>query len=151
LALANKAAVLGELKLTDPNLPTMMSLVIQHPATANIPDKTTITQALNGMLNYLNTLNAKPVADPANVSLSLGKLLFALPLPNHTATPLDQYLASSTLPTVADIAPYKVVYTFAQHTGLTSIIKEDTNSYDLQPYEQLQLSALVVQVEQGNG
>lgn len=154
LALASFPTVLGTLQLTDANLPTQMSVVIQFPATADIPDETSIRQAINTLLSYLNTKNSQPLNDPMITELSFGRLLVSMPLPNHAGTSLETHdlaPAVGVLPLAADIAPYRLAFTFVQTSGLTQFVQSDSMSYALAPYEQLSLSTLVIQVEGGNG
>ncbi len=150
LALSGFPTVLGGLDITDPALPTRVSVVIGFPASADIPDETAIKEALATAITYLNSENSKPDADAAVRTLSLGKLLLVLPLPGTTPGLLQDYdnaPAPENLPTSADVAPYRVVFTFAQESGLTRFVQKDGDSYELSIGEQLSLDSLALMPE----
>lgn len=148
LALASFPTVLGQLSITDPNLPTQLAVVIQFQAENDIPDETKIRQAINTMLSYLNTINSQPLTQANIAELSFGKLLLVVPLPNHSGASLEDFDKSNDAPTLAaEVAPYQLAFTFAQNSGLTQFVQSDGVSYTLAPNEQLSLSTLALQVE----
>ncbi len=151
LALAGFPTVLGTIDMTDPGLPTRVSVVVSFPESAEIPDETRIRQAMKSAITYLNSACSSPSVDEAVRSLTFGKLLLILPLPGHTSGSLQDYdsmPASVPLPSASDVAPYKVAFTFAQEDGLTEIIQDDGESYILNQDEQLALSTIALRPEQ---
>lgn len=161
LGLDGLTVVLGNLQLTDPNLPTTLSIVATYPNAAAPADSAAIQKAAADAISYLNNLNSTEL--PANAStaekykrkVSFGKLLLATPLPGKPAIPISSFDNPQgqppVLPTDAGIAPYKVQFVITGESGFSTILARSTDAeYLLSPLERLSLSLVQVQVE-GSG
>jgi len=161
LAIGGAPTVLGELIITDPNLPTLLQVSVRFPKNIAAPDKTAITAALNADIAYLNQLNAVELppsaglAELAKRQLSFGRLALSLPLPAKTTLGMANYDAAvatgtaPTLPGIEALGNYSVQWTFISETGLGTIIDTtDSPMYVLSDFERLSLGGVEVQVTQ---
>jgi hypothetical protein len=144
---------LGNLEIFDPNLPTLLQVIITYPPAATLPDKSAIETRINATLTYLNQLNA--AENPNNEiqrSLTFEKLLLVLPLPagdkpQSTLQEYEQAVADGlapALPTLEDIAPYTVQFVFSMQSGLSKVILLPADAYVLTPFERLDLSGVEI-------
>jgi len=161
LAIGGAPTVLGELIITDPNLPTLLQVSVRFPKNIAAPDKSAITAALNAEIAYLNQLNAVDLppsaglAELAKRQLSFGRLALSLPLPAKTTLGMANYdaaVATGTapaLPGIEALGNYSVQWTFISETGLGTIIDAaDSPMYVLSDFERLSLGGVEVQVTQ---
>jgi hypothetical protein len=130
LAIAGHPTVLGELHIADPNLPTVMDVVVSHPAGAP-PDTAAIAARLGEALAALNS------AGEAAAPLPFGLLLAATPLPGHDAVPISPPPAA--LPDEGDVLPYVVRYVLRLESGLTTILAGAGDVYAPTAFERLAL------------
>lgn len=151
LGVAEKTTQLGTLEIIDPNLPTLLRVVITHPEAADPPNPPQIENALNTMLAELNDMNnTDEVDDPEKQSLDFSKLLYVLPLPLETSVKPEGSIhevwtgATPTALTPADIAPYEVQFVFTMESGLSQTLVTDLDSYQLTEYERLTLAAVEI-------
>jgi len=157
IAIAGFPTVLGELRIADPSLPTVVTAVVRYPQGEAPPDEPAIESALTAALAYLNTLNASelpegaPASELAKRSLSFGRLLWATPLPGHAAQPLaafDDAPVPPALPDETDVAPYAVTVTLSQESGVSQVLQAAADpAYALTPFERLLLAEVVVSAE----
>lgn len=155
LALEDFPTVLGELHLADPNLPTLLDVVVTYPEGQAPPDKAQIEPALGQALAYLNTLTAAelpadaPQGERDKRALRYGKLLRALPLPGKPAQSLQEFDAASPQPALPDetgVAPYAVKFALSQDSGLTRILTKAADpAYALAASERLSLAAVALE------
>jgi hypothetical protein len=160
IAIAGFPTTLGELQIADPNLPTKLGAVVMFPQSQAAPDRVQIQAALTSMIAYLNTVNMTELptessaTELAKRTLSFGKLLRVVPLPNKPGADLlsyDSVVVPPALPTEASILPYKVQFRITLESGLTRIIERASDQvYRLTPSERLSLSDLTVQAEGAN-
>jgi hypothetical protein len=149
--LADDATVLDELNIADPNLPTGVSVIVRFPSAGPAPDPGQMEAALAAALAFLNDAAAPAVpgdpADAARRTLSLGKILWVLPLPGRIPATLADLGPGDPLPTAAEVAPF-VVSTFVQQSnGLTRALTDDASSYVMSPGERLGLTAVTATPE----
>ncbi|MCP4115981.1 MAG: hypothetical protein GY737_11350 [Desulfobacteraceae bacterium] len=151
LGVAGKTTQLGALEIVDPNLPTLLRVVIIHPEAADPPNDPEIENALNTMLTELNGMNdTDEVDDPAKQSLDFSKLLYVLPLPLDEAVKPEggiHEVWTGPVPaglTPADIVPYEVQFVFTIESGLSRTLVTDADSYQLTGYERLTLAAVEI-------
>jgi hypothetical protein len=150
--------VLGELHMADPNLPTLLTVVISYPEDEPPPNGPALQAAVAGTLTYLNDLNAAELpsgasgAERARRTLSYGKLLHVLPLPGKPGASLEEYdaaVASGAAPSLPDettVAPYRVRFVFTSESGLSRILSQAADeAYALTPFERLSSSGVEVQ------
>jgi hypothetical protein len=147
--LAEDPAVLGELRIADPNLPTGLAVIVRFPSAGAAPDPGQMEAALAAALAYLNdmaaTLSAPDdAAATARRTLSLGKILRVLPLPGRVAQTLVSLDPAAALPTVAEVAPFVVSAFVQQSNGLTRALLDDAGSYTMTPGERLGLTAVTL-------
>jgi hypothetical protein len=158
LGLRGLTAVLGDLQITDPSLPTSLDVIATCPKDQLPADQAAMQQAWNDTVSYINTLNAAELAAGATAAeqnkrkLSFGKLLLATPLPNKPAVTLASFDnpsgAPPTLPTDASISPYKIQFVFTSESGFSRILAKSTDpDYMLSPLERLTVNSVQVQVE----
>lgn len=165
--LTGSTAVLGDLEIVDPNLPTRLQVLIGYPQTANPPDKPAVQALLGRLLTAANTRNA--AATPASTALrtlSYGKLLkvvqmagdpavAALSAAESDAALLGVLDGSVTgLPAAADLAPYRVQFTFTMESGLSRVLGEAAGAEEahlLAPFEQVSLTAVETREEVSDG
>ena len=153
LGVAGQTTQLGDLEIIDPNLPTLLRLVITHPEAAAPPNLPDINNALNAMLTTLNSMNEAEVseADQDKQVLSFGKLLYVLPLPVAVKPQGDIQdvwlgpIPSGLAPT--DIVPYQVQFVFTMESGISQTLVSDTDAYQLTEYERLSLAAVEVSAQ----
>jgi hypothetical protein len=165
--LAGETTQLGDLEIIDPNLPTLLRVVITYPADQNPPNKPQIEAILNLLLTTLNNLNAaESVADESIRSLSYGKLLYGvqLVLSGESAAKSAEEIESeisdlvsgaiTDLPEATDVAPYVCQFVFTMESGLSVILDQTSatgDAYDLTPFERLTLAAIEIKEEPANG
>ncbi len=148
---------LGDLHIADPNLPSLLSVVITHPEGEAPPDVPAVKSALSAAVSYLNTVNASELpagagnAQKAQRELSFGKLLRVTPLPNKPAASLEAYDATASagsapaLPSGA--SPYHVQFVITQASGLSRVLSAPADKYTLAPFERLSLADVEAQPE----
>jgi len=161
LGLAGLTVVLGDLRITDPALPTSLEAIVTAPKASPPADGAAIKQALGVAVAYLNELNSlelpsnAPAAERNKRSLSFGKLLLTIPLPGKPATPLSSFDAAASppaLPTDAGILPYRVRFVFTSESGFSRILSASADPpYVLSPLERLSLTGVQVQVDDAGG
>ncbi|MCP4765241.1 MAG: hypothetical protein GY875_03130 [Gammaproteobacteria bacterium] len=157
--IANTPTELGELTVTDPNLPTVLQASISFPANVDSADKTQIETVLSEDIAYLNELNAVEIpagATPQELAkrdLSFGKLALAMQLPGLSRMALQAYDDSvgtslePVLRTAADLDNYQLQWSFTTETGLTYLINDDSSpDYQLSPFERLTLGGVELHV-----
>ncbi len=151
LGVAGKTTQLGTLEVIDPNLPTVLRVIITHPEAADPPNLPEIENALNAMLAELNDMNdTDEVDDPEKQSLDFSKLLYVLPLPLDPAVKPEGSISgvwTGPVPTgltPADIVPYEVQFVFTIESGLSQTLLTDADSYQLTGYERLTLAAVEI-------
>lgn len=157
--IAGTPTELGDLVITDPNLPTVVQLKVSFPANRDSVDATLMEQAMRDDIAYLNELNAVELgASPAPEALAqralgFGKLALALPLPTSPRTALQSYdtLAGTPeappLPTEAGLEDYRLQWLFITESGLTVIVDGDSSPpYPLSAFERLSFGGVEVQV-----
>ncbi len=146
---------LGELAIADPNLPTRLDVVVTYPETGALPpDAPAIKAALTNALTYLNTVNANDGTPVTTRTLTFGKLLLALPLPDKPASALEAYdqavNSGGVVPTLPDpplIQPYVVHFVLTAQSGLSQILTQPADAYRLTPFERLTLADVTVEPE----
>jgi hypothetical protein len=162
LGLAGLTVVLGDLRITDPGLPTSLEVIVSAPKASTPPDGVAIKQALGDAVSYLNELNSvelpasAPAAEQHKRKLSFGKLLLATPLPGKPTTTLSSFDAAvgspPTLPTDQGIQPYRVRLVFTSESGFSRILAASADpDYVLSPLERLSLTAVRVQADDNSG
>lgn len=142
LAIDGRAAALGDLHVADPNLPTLLDVVIAYPDGEAPPDTAAVKAALTEAMTALNAAN--DAAGAAATSISFGQLLAATPLPGRSPQPVLP--APTSPPTAADVVPYVLTYALTLETGLTELLTADGDSYALTPFERLSLSGVETSV-----
>jgi uncharacterized phage protein gp47/JayE len=149
--LAEDSTVLGALRVTDPNLPTAVSVVVRFPGSGPLPDPAKLEAALAAAIAFFNdaAAGAAPgdAAATARRSLSLGKLLRVLPLPGRTAETLAGVGPATPLPGLSDVAPFGVSAFVQQSDGLTQALLDPASSYVMAPDEHLGLRAVTLVAE----
>lgn len=151
-------AVLGELRIANPSLPTLLNVIVSYPEDDTPPDSPAIQAALTETLAYLNVLNAGEQVEEAKRALSYGKLLRVVPLPGKPGESLEAYddaVASGgavpALPDESAIGAYQVQFVFTQESGLSRILSQASDdAYTLTPLERLSLSGVEVRPEAGD-
>ncbi|MEZ4868453.1 MAG: baseplate J/gp47 family protein [Caldilineaceae bacterium] len=156
LAIADAPTVLGDLQIADPNLPTLLNVTVTYPDSAAPPDAPAMQAVLSTTLAYLNNLNGVDNAPLAKRTLSFGKLLYALPLPNKPAESLELFDnsaegAAPALPDSTTITPYGVQFVFTLESGLSKVVAQSADAYVLTPFERLSLSGVGVSTEADHG
>jgi hypothetical protein len=153
LAIAGYPTVLGELRISDPNLPTLLNVRVTYPEGEAPPDERAIQAALTDALTYLNNLNATESLAPAKRELAYGKLLYVVPLPvagksTGTLEAYDKAVDAGAPPVPPDegaISPYGVQFVFVLESGLSRILaKVSDQAYTLAPFERMSLSGVDV-------
>jgi hypothetical protein len=137
LDIAGYPAVLGELRIADPNLPTTLSVTVSYPAESAPADVPAIRSSLNEALSAINAANE----ENGGLSLVYGQLLEAVPLPNHPGQPIP-IPAAGPLPTETDVAPYGVTFVLTLESGLSQILAAHDDAYSLTPFERLALGGV---------
>ena len=163
LDIGGEPTVLGELHIADPNLPTLLSVTVTYPEDEDAPDDRQIRVALTDALTYLNGVNATEVPDDdvgeqearEKRTLSYGKLLHVLPLPNEEHGSLQTYdeaVAPDELPDEETIKPYRVEFVLTLESGLSRILSKGADTaYVLTPFERLSLVDVAIQPEASDG
>lgn len=149
IKIAGFPTTLGELRIADPALPSLLNLIVSFPSDADAPDAPQIEAALEAMISYLNTANASDSASEAVRTLSYGKLLRVVPIPGKPGGSLAEFDGGGapTLPTAAEIEPYRLHFLISQESGLTTALAADGDSYLLTPFERLTLAGVEVGLE----
>lgn len=149
---------LGELQIADPNLPTRLDVVATYPASATPPDLPKIKGELTNTLAYLNDANASDATPATTRTLSFGKLLFAITLPEKPAASLAAYDqavntggAVPTLPDATTVQPYQLQFVFTTQSGASRILTQAADVYTLTAFERLTLADVTVAQEATNG
>jgi uncharacterized phage protein gp47/JayE len=157
--------VLGELHIADPNLPTLLSVTITYPEDEDPPEIPDIRADLTDALTYLNEVNATEIPadateeeearERAKRTLTYGKLLHVLPLPNKDGESLqahDEAEEPGELPEEETIEPYRVEFVLTLESGLSRILSEAADEgYVLTPFERLSLVDVGIQPEASDG
>jgi len=148
IALADAPAVLSELSISDPDLPTKADLRIVFPAASAAPDRNAVTAAIEAAFAYLGAQAAIPAAADG-LAFSFGKLLRLLPAPVGQGQTLANYDAAPAPKPVlpADAGDYEVTLFIAQANGLTRILATSADTYDVSPRERLVLNSVSVDAE----
>jgi hypothetical protein len=151
LGVAGKTTQLGALEIIDPNLPTLLRVIITHPEAVDPPNPPEIEAALNAMLAELNDMNdTEVVDDPEKQSLDFSKLLYVVPLPlDPLVKPAGgiSEVWTGGIPsglTPLDIVPYEVQFVFTIESGLSQALVTGADSYQLTGYERLSLAAVEI-------
>jgi hypothetical protein len=158
LSIGGFPAVLGELRIANPSLPTLLNAIVSYPEDETPPDSPAIQEALTDTLTYLNVLNASEQVEEIKRALSYGKLLRVVPLPGKPGESLEAYdnaVASGgavpALPDESAVAPYQAQFVFTQESGLSRILSQASDdAYTLIPLERLSLSGVEVRPEAGD-
>jgi hypothetical protein len=156
ISVAGVPTVLGELRITDPNLPTLLSVTVSYPEGEEQPQRAEIETQINQALTYLNGVNASETTDPPRRALSFGKLLYVIPLPGKAPASLETYddaAASGSAPALPDgtaVSPYQVQFVFTSESGLSRILAQASDTYTLAPFERLSLSSVEIEPEAGD-
>jgi hypothetical protein len=155
--IAGVPTVLGELRIADPALPTLLRVVVTFPTAAAPPDRPQMEAALTAALAYLNTVNAAelpagaPAAEVAKRTIGYGKLLRVLPLPGKPGASLqtfDDATAPPALPDETTIAPYHVSFAITLESGVTQLLERAADAaYTLTPFERLALDEVELAAE----
>lgn len=152
--IAGMPTVLGELHIADPNLPTLLDVVVTYPAVEAPPDQAALRTALTEMITYLNAVNADETVAEDRQTLAYGKLLHVVPLPNKPGASLAAYddaVAAGTPPALPDettVSPYGVQFVFTLESGLSRILAQAADAaYKLTAFERLSLSGVEIKVE----
>ena len=158
---AGVVAVLGDLRITDPALPTSLDVAVTFPQGSAPPDQAAIQAAVQDAVAYLNDLNATDLGanpsaqDVAKRTLTFGRLLLPVPLPNRPATTLaafDQATAPAPPPDQAAVAPNVARFVLTQESGLATVLAAAADpGYALAPGERLSLTGVHVTEEGGGG
>ena len=157
LLIEGTPTVLGDLQIADPNLPTLLNVVIKYTG-ETAPVQTAIESALQTMLTYINDRisSTDAVQNASAMQLSLGKLLYVLPLlvaskPQGTLAQYDQAVVIGSppvLPGATDIQPWSVQFVFTHDSGLSRIIAADADPpYTPAPYERISLAIVEIVLE----
>jgi hypothetical protein len=159
IEIANQPSELGQLVITDPNLPTILQVNISFPKNVDSVDKKEIEAAFTEDITYLNELNAVEASTPlppteaGKRELGFGKLALALPVPGKPRVSLSDYDAvvgtadEIPLPAPADIEDYDVQWTFITETGLTHVVAGQSDpAYILSAFERLTFGGVEVKV-----
>jgi len=148
ITLADAPAVLSELSISDPDLPTKVDLRIVFPAASAAPDRNAVTAAVEAAFAYLGAQAAIPASGDV-LAFSFGKLLRLLPAPTGQGQTLATYDAAPApkpaLP--ADAGVYDITMFIAQANGLTRILATSADTYDVSPRERLVLNSVSVDAE----
>ncbi len=144
--------VLGDLQIADPNLPTQLTVTVTFPDSENRPNSDKITADLSTMMTYLNNVNASETTEEAIQTLSYGKLLHVMTLPNNPGKLLEDFDEAVTnggnipeLPTARP--PYAVTFIFTLESGLSRILSQPADSYLLTGFERLALGGVEIHAE----
>lgn len=151
LGVAETTTQLGNLEIIDPNLPTLLRVMITYPENQDSPNLPQIENALNTMLTDLNDMNAaEEVDNPNKRSLEFGKLLYVLPLPLDAAVKPEGSIKdvwTGPVPaalTPAGIDPYQVQFVFTMESGLSQTLVRESDAYQLTAFERLSLAAVEI-------
>src|SRR5439155_8627753 len=112
LDIAGYPAVLGDLHIADPNLPTTLNVTVSYPANAAPADVTAIRSALQDALSGINAAN-----ENGGGPLTYGQLLATVPLPGQLG--------------------YDVKFVLTLESGLSQILAGQGDAYPLTPFERL--------------
>lgn len=140
LRVASFPTKLGDLRITDPRLPTRVRALIDRPTPETPPIVTDVERAVGDLLATLSTNHelASTAGDPP-LTVTYDELLRATPLPG-----VDNSDTSVT-PTEG---PYTVRFTVARETGEAIVLSAAGDDYELAPFERVAMDgAEVTEVE----
>lgn len=141
--IADEHTILGELHIGDPNLPSLLNVVVQFPAQVDPPDETQIRTALQTALDQINSLNIDENTPEADREISYGKLAHLTPLPGKPGAALSEFTG-----VVPSLGNYTLVFTISQETGLSFILNAASSApYVLTPFERLVLDSIALAPE----
>ena len=151
LALADRSAELGEIRITDPALATGLTLVLRYPRDATIPDQAKVQAAVEEAVATLNELadQANPAND-AKRQLDWGRLTRLLPLPVVGFVPakLPAQWAGSPGAADADVVVYTVQWVFSRPTGVSQVLDgQAAPAFALGTEERLSVARVSVEVK----
>jgi hypothetical protein len=118
---------LGDLKITDPGLPTHLDVVVTVPAGEAPPPEETIRGGLTGLLASVNNANAAEPAAGTTPAVSFDQLSAATPLPAGPS--------------------YGLEYVLTTETGVSEVLDSTGQSYTLTPFERLSLRSVEIVIE----
>ena len=134
LALAAFPTRLGDLRITDPRLPTRVGVLVTHPDSETPPVAADVSQGVTDVLATLNADHeaASTAGDPP-LDLTWDDLVRATPLPgvdnsDPVATPVT--------------GPYDVTFSVIRETGATQLLSTTGDTYGLAPFERLAFDGL---------
>jgi hypothetical protein len=127
LMLTGIAVALGELRIADPALATLVTATVTYPAAVSPPDVALLRTALTAQLATINAANAAEDATGADVSYET--LRAALELPESAG----------------------VVFAITQRSGFSRLLSKAGDSYPLTPLERLSVNAVTAAPEDGDG
>ena len=150
--IAGFPTILGELHIADPALPSLVGVIVAHPEAASPPNVPSMRAAMDAALAYVSTLAAtEPAASDELRTLTYGKLLRVLPLPDKAGETLQSFdeaiPGSIVLPDAAAVAPYGPTFTISLESGLTRVLAADGDSYTIAPFERLALADVELSAE----
>jgi hypothetical protein len=150
LSIAGQPTRLGNLKIVDPALATLLSLLVRYPNNVQLPNQPALQAALEEDLSHLNGLSDQPAASQLR-TLSWGKLALAAPMPGFSRVALADYDAdpgAHSLPDSALLAPYELKYLFTRPSGVSQVVDSETAPpLVLAHFERLSLSKVTVEVK----
>jgi uncharacterized phage protein gp47/JayE len=124
LAIAGFPTTLGNLSITDPNLPTMVDAIITYSSGSTVPEVSTLEKALADALTAVNARNASLI--PAGASRKLG---------------YSELLAATS---AIGTAPDKASFILSLTNGLTQELSATGDEYDLTSFERFSLKEVAV-------
>jgi hypothetical protein len=131
LKIAAVAVVLGDLRIADPALATLVSATVAYPAGGAPPDSAALRSGLNAEVATINAANAGEGGAAQTVGFAM--LRDALGL----SGPADQY---------------DVVFAITQRSGFSRLLAApDDPPYPLTPLERLSVNAVSVAAKGGDG
>lgn len=133
---------LGDLRITDPALPTSLHAVIVHPAAAAPPDGAAVTAALSAAVGTLNAGNEDPGDAPT--AISFAQLVHLTPLPGSPGGTLADFPGGP----AADPAPYQLTFLVTTETGASTVLEADGDAYELAHIERLTLAGVTARAEE---
>jgi hypothetical protein len=145
LAIEGFPTVLGDLHISDPNLPTRLNVTVRFPAASAPPDKVAIQTALNTAITTINQDNAADAPATTIKTLNHAKFLNVTPLPNKAGAAFTHNPAV----VVPAVAPYVVSFALVQESGLsTLLVTGGSTTYLLTAFERLALATVELQPEE---
>ncbi|MEM1159773.1 MAG: hypothetical protein AAGJ28_02470 [Pseudomonadota bacterium] len=144
LGLSGKAAMLGELSISDPALPTKVDLSIRFAKDKAVPDRNEVVAKIEAALDHL-TKTAAADGEAGARTLSFGKLVHLLPAPIGAGAALSAITDTTSLP--GDGGDYTVALFVAQANGLTRVLAKSGDAYEVDLSERLALNAVSIEVD----